>query len=156
MVKTMSHQSFVISFHPLLSLSSSLLISSCRRDFLIFQEPGKPAVNITGNNFKDKVRWTRSAECLVRDTICISCRRKTFRKYTKLSGGSFETLTAIFQTTQLVILSLPDILKQEKKIGSSPKPFRLFSLQFPLFYLLKPNRLFASTGAAVLPEQESL
>ncbi|XP_035530976.1 OTU domain-containing protein 4 [Morone saxatilis] len=27
-----------------------------RRDFLIFQEPGKPAVNITDNNFKDKVR----------------------------------------------------------------------------------------------------
>ncbi|XP_068163687.1 OTU domain-containing protein 4 [Antennarius striatus] len=26
-----------------------------RRDFLIFQEPGKPAVNITGNNFKEKV-----------------------------------------------------------------------------------------------------
>lgn len=156
MVKTMSHQSFVISFHPLLSLSSSLLISSCRRDFLIFQEPGKPAVNITGNNFKDKVRWTRSAERLVRDRICISCRRKTFRKYDKLSGGSFETLTAIFQTTQLVILSLPDILKQEKKDLFIPKPFGLFSLQFPLFYLLKPNRLFASTGAAVLPERESL
>lgn len=124
MVKTMSHQSFVISFHPLLSLSSSLLISSCRRDFLIFQEPGKPAVNITGNNFKDKVRWTRSAERLVRDTICISCRRKTFRKYDKLSGGSFETLTAIFQTTQLVILSLPDILKQEKKRSVHPEAFR--------------------------------
>lgn len=27
-----------------------------KRDFLIFQEPGKPAVNITDNNFKDKVR----------------------------------------------------------------------------------------------------
>uniref|UniRef100_A0A3B5AEY8 ubiquitinyl hydrolase 1 n=1 Tax=Stegastes partitus TaxID=144197 RepID=A0A3B5AEY8_9TELE len=27
-----------------------------RRDFLIFQEPGKPAVNITDNNFKDKVQ----------------------------------------------------------------------------------------------------
>ncbi|XP_068612145.1 OTU domain-containing protein 4 [Brachionichthys hirsutus] len=26
-----------------------------RRDFLIFQEPGKPAVNITGNNFEEKV-----------------------------------------------------------------------------------------------------
>lgn len=29
---------------------------SCRRDFLIFQEPGKPAVNITSNNFTDTVR----------------------------------------------------------------------------------------------------
>uniref|UniRef100_A0A3Q2FYA2 ubiquitinyl hydrolase 1 n=1 Tax=Cyprinodon variegatus TaxID=28743 RepID=A0A3Q2FYA2_CYPVA len=27
-----------------------------KRDFLIYQEPGKPAVNITDNNFKDKVR----------------------------------------------------------------------------------------------------
>ncbi|KAM4564363.1 OTU domain-containing protein 4 isoform 3-T4 [Fundulus diaphanus] len=27
-----------------------------KRDFLIFQEPGKPAVNITANNFKDEVR----------------------------------------------------------------------------------------------------
>ncbi|CAF92704.1 unnamed protein product, partial [Tetraodon nigroviridis] len=27
-----------------------------KRDFLIFQEPGKPAVNITDNNFKDKVQ----------------------------------------------------------------------------------------------------
>ncbi|KAF3837497.1 hypothetical protein F7725_004961 [Dissostichus mawsoni] len=27
-----------------------------KRDFLIFQEPGKQAVNITDNNFKDKVR----------------------------------------------------------------------------------------------------
>uniref|UniRef100_A0AAQ6ADV9 ubiquitinyl hydrolase 1 n=1 Tax=Amphiprion ocellaris TaxID=80972 RepID=A0AAQ6ADV9_AMPOC len=27
-----------------------------KSDFLIFQEPGKPAVNITDNNFKDKVR----------------------------------------------------------------------------------------------------
>ncbi|XP_031707091.1 OTU domain-containing protein 4 [Anarrhichthys ocellatus] len=27
-----------------------------KRDFLIFQEAGKPAVNITDNNFKDKVR----------------------------------------------------------------------------------------------------
>ncbi|KAF0028988.1 hypothetical protein F2P81_018093 [Scophthalmus maximus] len=27
-----------------------------KRDFLIFQEPGKPPVNITDNNFKDKVR----------------------------------------------------------------------------------------------------
>ncbi|XP_070786275.1 OTU domain-containing protein 4 [Enoplosus armatus] len=27
-----------------------------KRDFQIFQEPGKPAVNITDNNFKDKVR----------------------------------------------------------------------------------------------------
>ncbi|GAA6228378.1 OTU domain-containing protein 4 [Lates japonicus] len=27
-----------------------------KRDFLIFQEPGKPPVNITANNFKDKVR----------------------------------------------------------------------------------------------------
>ncbi|XP_076581054.1 OTU domain-containing protein 4 [Chaetodon auriga] len=27
-----------------------------KRDFVIYQEPGKPAVNITDNNFKDKVR----------------------------------------------------------------------------------------------------
>ncbi|KAM9836872.1 OTU domain-containing protein 4 [Aulostomus maculatus] len=27
-----------------------------RRDFLIFQEPGKPAVNITGNNFREQVK----------------------------------------------------------------------------------------------------
>ncbi|XP_076738470.1 OTU domain-containing protein 4 [Maylandia zebra] len=32
------------------------LAAMYKRDFLIFQEPGKPAVNITGNNFKDKVQ----------------------------------------------------------------------------------------------------
>ncbi|XP_040887506.1 OTU domain-containing protein 4 [Toxotes jaculatrix] len=34
----------------------SALAAMYKRDFLIFQEPGKPAVNITDNNFKDKVQ----------------------------------------------------------------------------------------------------
>nr|XP_054603330.1 OTU domain-containing protein 4 isoform X2 [Nothobranchius furzeri] len=34
----------------------SALAIMYKRDFEIFQEPGKPAVNITDNNFKDKVR----------------------------------------------------------------------------------------------------
>lgn len=136
----MSHQSFVISFHPLLSLSSSLLISSCRRDFLIFQEPGKPAVNITGNNFKDKVRWTRSAERLVRDTICISCRRKTFRKYTKLSGGSFEALTAIFSNDTACYFVFTGHFKAGKKRSVHPEAFRalLASVSTLLFTEAEP------------------
>uniref|UniRef100_A0A3B4YIL7 ubiquitinyl hydrolase 1 n=1 Tax=Seriola lalandi dorsalis TaxID=1841481 RepID=A0A3B4YIL7_SERLL len=33
----------------------SLSLSLCRRDFLIYQEPGRTPVQITNNNFKDKV-----------------------------------------------------------------------------------------------------
>lgn len=55
----MSHLGYVIMsavvffFPPLLALH---IFSTRRRDFLIFQEPGKPPVNITDKNFKDKVR----------------------------------------------------------------------------------------------------
>ena len=52
---SMSHHVFFFFF----------FFSLCRRDFMIFQEPGKPAVNITDNNFKDKVRWTHEL-CLLR------------------------------------------------------------------------------------------
>lgn len=47
-----------IIWHPLF-LPLRVYIFFCRRDFVIFQEPGKPAINITDNNFKDKVRLNR-------------------------------------------------------------------------------------------------
>lgn len=45
-----------MSHHVFFFFFSLYLVSLCRKDFMIFQEPGKPAVNITDNNFKDKVR----------------------------------------------------------------------------------------------------
>uniref|UniRef100_I3K0U7 ubiquitinyl hydrolase 1 n=1 Tax=Oreochromis niloticus TaxID=8128 RepID=I3K0U7_ORENI len=52
----------------------------------------------------------------------------------ELSGGSFEMITTILQMTQLVILSLPDILKQKEK-KKDPEAFQalLASISTHLF-----------------------
>ena len=63
----MNHRGYINT----LTVSALIFFSffvSIRRDFLIFQDPGKPAVQITDNKFKDKVKQN----CTNFNRICLS------------------------------------------------------------------------------------